>query len=66
MTRALAKARRIGGSIMVKIPKEVVAQEHIKEGELVELEVRKAKKSWFGTMPGIGSMTREAELDVHG
>ena len=38
----------------------------LKEGELVELEVRKAKKSWFGTMPGIGSMTREDELDVHG
>ena len=65
MTKVLTRARKIGGSIMVTIPKEVVKQEDIVEGQLVEIEVNKAKKSWFGSMPGIGPMTREDELDTH-
>ena len=65
MTTAVIRAKRVGGSIMVRIPKEVVEQEDIHEGEMVEVEVHKAKKSWFGTDPEIGSMTREDELDTH-
>ncbi len=65
MGRAVAKARKIGGSLMVTIPKELVEQEDIREGELVELEVRKAKRSFFGIDPGIGPMRKEDELDTH-
>ncbi len=65
MTKALTKARRVGGSIMVRIPKELVEQEEIREGELLEVDVRKARKSWFGALPGAGPFTREDELDVH-
>jgi antitoxin component of MazEF toxin-antitoxin module len=65
MTRAVIRAKRIGGSIMVRIPKEVVEQEDIHPGEMVEVEVRKAKKSWFGATPGIGPFTHEDELDTH-
>ena len=65
MTKAVTKARRVGGSIMVRIPKEVVEQEDIKEGELVEVEVRKAKRDWFGATPEIPPFAREDELDVH-
>ena len=65
MARALVKARKVGGSLMVTLPKEVVEQEDIREGELVEVEVRKAKKSGFAIDPGIGPMTREDELDTH-
>ena len=50
---------------MVRLPKEVVEQEDIHEGEMVELEVRKARKSGFGIDPRIGPMTREDELDTH-
>ncbi len=50
---------------MVRLPKEVVEQEDIHEGEMVEVDVRKARKSGFGILPGIGSMTREDELDTH-
>jgi hypothetical protein len=50
---------------MVRLPKEVVEQEDIHEGEMVELQVRKAKKSWFGSTPGIGPMTHGDELDAH-
>ena len=65
MTKALAKTRKVGGSIMVTIPKEVAEQEDIREGELVEIEVKKAKRSGFGIDPEVGSMTREDELDTH-
>jgi antitoxin component of MazEF toxin-antitoxin module len=65
MTRAVIRAKRVGGSIMVRIPKEVVEQEDIHEGEMVEVDVRKARKSGFGIDPGIGPMTREDELDTH-
>lgn len=65
MARTLVKARKIGGSLMVTIPKGVVEQEDVREGDLVEIEVRKATKSFFGATPGIGSMSRGDELDVH-
>ena len=65
MARALIRAKRVGGSIMVRLPKEVVKQEDIHEGEMVEVDVHKAKKSWFGSMPDLPSMTREDELDTH-
>ncbi len=65
MAKALVKTRRIGGSIMVRIPKELVEQEDIREGELLELEVRKAEKDWFATLPRLKPFTREEELDSH-
>lgn len=65
MTRAVIRAKRIGGSIMVRIPKEVVDQEDIREGEMLEVDFRKARKSAFGLTPGIGPFTHEDELDTH-
>ena len=65
MTRAVIRAKRVGGSIMVRLPKEVVEQEDIHVGEMVEVEVRKARKRGFGIDPAIGPMTREDELDSH-
>jgi antitoxin component of MazEF toxin-antitoxin module len=61
MARTVVKTRKIGGSLMVTIPKEVVEQEDIREGELLELEVRKARRSWFGATPGIRPFTHEDE-----
>jgi len=63
MTKAVIRAKRVGGSIMVRLPKEVVEQEDLHEGEMVEIDVKKARKSGFGMFPGIGSMKREDELD---
>jgi bifunctional DNA-binding transcriptional regulator/antitoxin component of YhaV-PrlF toxin-antitoxin module len=65
MSKALVKARKVGGSLMITIPKELVEQEDIKEGEIIEVEVRKARKSGFGLTPGIGHFTHEDELDTH-
>jgi bifunctional DNA-binding transcriptional regulator/antitoxin component of YhaV-PrlF toxin-antitoxin module len=44
---------------MVRIPKEVVEQEDIREGEMLELDVRKARRQWFGITPKISDFTHE-------
>lgn len=66
MTRALAKAKKVGGSIMVRLPKEVVEQEDIHEGEMIELDVRKARRQWFGITPKVSEFTHEDELEALG
>ncbi len=65
MPKALVRTRRIGGSIVVRIPKEVVEQQGILEGELVELEVQKARKDWFGAFPKLKPFAREEKFDSH-
>ena len=65
MTSAVVKTRKVGGSIVVRIPKDVVEQEGIREGELVELEVRKARKDWFGAFSELRPFSRDEELDSH-
>ena len=47
---------------MVTIPKDIVKEESIQEGELVEIEVSKIKKDFFGALKGVGSFTHEDEL----
>ncbi len=63
--KAVTVAKKIGGSLMVRIPAEAASEEGIKEGDMVELQIKKIKKSWFGSYPGIGPMTHEDELDTH-
>lgn len=65
MTKALVRSRKVGGSIVVSIPKEVTDHEGIREGELLEIDVHKVKKDWFGAFKGIGPFTKEDELDTH-
>jgi len=50
---------------MVRLPKEVVQQEDIHAGEMIEVDVRKAKRSFLGITPGIGPFTREDRLSDH-
>jgi len=65
MARVLVKTRKVGGSIVVSIPKEATEQEGIREGELVELVVRKARKDLFGATRGVGPFTKEDELETN-
>ena len=65
MSRTIAKTRKIGGSIVVRIPKDVAEKEGIKENEFVEIEVKKAKGEWFGVFPTLKRFSRKEELDVH-
>ena len=65
MTSTVVKTRKVGGSIVVRIPKDVAEREGIREGELVELEVRKARKDWFGAFSALKPFSRDEELDSH-
>ncbi len=49
---ALARVRKVGGSLVVTIPKGVAEEEGVKPGELVNIEVRKTRKSYFGALQG--------------
>lgn len=66
MSRTVVRTRRIGGSIVVRIPKDVAEREGIVEDEFVEIDVRKAKGEWFGAFPTLKKFTRAEELDVRG
>jgi len=61
----LVKARRVGGSLMVRIPPEVIELEHILPEELLRIDISKAKQDWFGKFKGIGRFTSEDELTTH-
>ena len=60
--KSLARIRKIGGSLMVRIPKEIVREESLVEGELVEVNVDKVIKSGFGILKGMRSFTQKDEL----
>lgn len=60
--KSITKTRAVGGSLIITIPSEIVKSEMLRENELVELELKKVKKNFFGALKGIGSFTEEDEL----
>lgn len=58
----LTKLRKVGGSVMVRIPVEVLEQESLHPGETVKLEVKKIKLMGFGSLKGIGPFTKDDEF----
>jgi len=62
---ALAKTRKVGGSLVVTLPKELVESKKIKEGEIVEITVTKVRKDGFGVLKGMKRFTAEDELTAH-
>jgi antitoxin component of MazEF toxin-antitoxin module len=65
LTECIAKTRKVGGSLVVTLPKELVENEQIKEGEVVEIRVKKLRKNGFGILKGVGPFTAEDELTTH-
>lgn len=65
--KTLTKVKAIGGSLMVRIPKDLAREEGIGAEQLVEIEVKKPKKSYFGVLRGIGPFTHEDDkaMDTH-
>ena len=57
--------RAIGGSLVVTIPKEIVKEENLKEGEAIEIEIGRPKKTFFGAAKVVGPFTKEDELKAH-
>jgi bifunctional DNA-binding transcriptional regulator/antitoxin component of YhaV-PrlF toxin-antitoxin module len=62
---SLVKTRKVGGSLIITIPKEMVEREGLTEGEIVEVRIKKIGKDFFGALKGIGSFTPEDELKAH-
>lgn len=58
---ALTKTRILGGSLAVTIPVDLVRKEGLKEDELVEIEVKRIKKDYFGALRGIGPYKRKED-----
>jgi len=59
----LVKTKRVGGSLMVTIPKTAVETFGIEEGETVELTVRPVRKDHFGALRGIGAFSHADHAD---
>jgi len=57
--KSLSRTRTIGGSLVVTIPIEIVKGEGLKEGEFVEVEVKKPRRDFFGALKGVGSFSEE-------
>lgn len=62
---SLAKTRRVGGSLVVTLPKELVECKKIREGEIIEITVKKVRKGGFGAFKGLAPFTAEDELVAH-
>lgn len=61
MVQTIQRTKKIGGSIMVRIPREVVEIEQIHEGETVQIDVKKIKRDWFGTFKGLVHYNKETD-----
>ena len=63
--KSITRVRKVGGSLVVTIPKEVVKIKEIKKGEALVVEFEKIKKSGFGILEGIKPFSKEDELTTH-
>ena len=63
---SVTKLRKVGGSIVATVPKNVVELEGLMPGQTVKISVKKIKKSFFGAAKGIGSFTKEDERWIEG
>ena len=63
MEEVLTKTKKIGGSLMVRIPKEVAEILSLRPDEIVKIHVEKMRKSGFGIAKGIGPYQHEKVSD---
>ena len=64
--QSITKLRKVGGSIVATIPKEIIQLEGFTPGQNVVIKVEKIKKSFLGAAKGIGSFTREDKRWMEG
>ena len=60
---AITRIRALGGSLAVTIPIDIVREKNLKEDEVVEIEIKKHKKDYFGALKGIGKFTRKDRME---
>lgn len=62
--QVIVKVKKIGGSLMARIPIQTVKQLNIRENDEIKIEFKKPKKSYMGAMKGqIGEFTEADRLD---
>lgn len=59
MVEVVQRTQKIGGSLMVRIPKDVADEMGIHEGDLIFFEPAKKRKSLLGAFPGIGPWVKQ-------
>ncbi|MBS7281512.1 MAG: AbrB/MazE/SpoVT family DNA-binding domain-containing protein [Candidatus Freyarchaeota archaeon] len=59
------RARKVGGSLVVTLPKKLVESKKIREGELLEIIIKKVRIDGFGVCKGMKPFTAEDELKTH-
>lgn len=64
MTETIQYVRKVGGSLMVTIPKEVAELENVHSGEMVRVEIKKVPTDLFGVFPGLSSLRKEDKVDI--
>jgi hypothetical protein len=62
MAKYLTKTQKVGGSIMVTLPKKLVETQKIRENEYVEVTVKKCRKDGFGILKGMKPFSAKDEL----
>lgn len=60
--KSVSRIRSIGNSLVVTIPREIVKEKGLIEGELIELEIERPAVEGFGALKGIGSFSREDRI----
>ena len=60
---AITRIRALGGSLAVTLPRELVKEKGLKEDEVVEIEVKKQKRDYFGALKGTGSFKRKDRME---
>ncbi len=63
---SITKTRKVGGSLMVTLPKELVEAERLSPEQTVKIQVKKVKMSFFGAAKGIGPWTKEDKKWMEG
>ena len=61
LNEAIVKTKKVGGSVMVTIPKELVEQEHIGIDEKIKITVSKIRKDFFGAFPKLKPFNKETD-----
>ena len=61
---AFCRTRKIGGSLVTTIPRDIVEELGIHENETIELEIRKPRKSAFGMFKGFTPFNEKDRVDI--
>ena len=59
------KTKKVGKSLVIPLPDEIVESERIREGEIVRITVKKVRKDGFGILKRVGPFVADDELNTH-